>query len=132
MHLSSVDINDLYGRRSFIHPIELSPQGKEYQSKALPDTGATAWWFIDEKKAQTVSEYLDIVPIPLSKARYLSEFDGKIRKKPVTHALYVHMRVGNHFELTVPMFITQLGNQHIILGKPWMNSHKVFLDMSDD
>ena len=132
LHLSSVDIHDLYGRRSFIHLIELSSQGKEYQSKALADTGATAWSFIDKKELQNVSEYLDIIPIPLPKPRYLSGFDGKIRKKPVTHALYVHMRVGNHFELTVPMFITQLGNQHIILGKPWMNSHKVFLDMSDD
>ncbi len=132
MHLSSVDIHDPYGRRSFIHPIELSSQGKKYQSKALADTGATAWSFIDEKEAQTVSEYLDIVPIPLPKPRYLSRFDGKIRKKPVTHALYVHMRVGNHFELTVPMFITQLGNQDIILGKSWINSHKVVLDMSDD
>ncbi len=113
-----MDIHDPYGRRSFIHPIELSSQGKEYQSKALVDTGATAWSFIDEKEAQTVSESLDIVLIPLLKPRYLSGFDGKIRMKPVTHALYVHMRVGNHFELKVPIFITQLGNQHIILRKP--------------
>ena len=127
-----MDIHDLNDRCSFIHPIELSSQGKEYQSKALADTDATAWSFIDEKETQIVSEYLDIVSIPLLKPRCLSGFDGKIRKKPVTHVLYFHMRVGNHFELTVSMFITQLGNQHIILDKPWMNSHKVFLDMSDD
>ena len=30
------------------------------------------------------------------------------------------------------MLITDLGNQHIILGKPWMNKHKVLLDMADD
>ncbi len=130
LHLESVDIHDPYGRRSFIHPIELSSQGKDYQSKALADTGGTTWLFINEKEAQTVSEYLDIVPTPLPKPRYLSGFDGKIRKKPVPHALYVHMKVGNHFELTVLMFIIQLGNQYIILGKPWMNSHKVLLDMS--
>ncbi|KAL2036425.1 hypothetical protein N7G274_010858 [Stereocaulon virgatum] len=30
------------------------------------------------------------------------------------------------------MLITDLGQQHIILGKPWMNKHKVLLDMADD
>ena len=42
------------------------------------------------------------------------------------------MRVGDHFESTVPMLITDLGKQHIILGKPWMNKHKVMLDIADD
>ena len=42
------------------------------------------------------------------------------------------MKVGDHLESTVPMLITNLGNQHIILGKPWMNKHKVLLDMADD
>ena len=107
-------------------------QGKEYQSKALADTGATAYSFIDEKEAQLLSEHLDIVPIPLAKPRYLCGYDGKIRKKPVTHAIYPSMKVGDHLESTVPMLITNLGNQHIILGKPWMNKHKVLLDMADD
>lgn len=127
-----MDIHDPYGRRSFIHPITLLAQGKEYQSKALADTGATAYSFIDEKEAQILSETLDIVPIPLAKPRFLCGYDGKMRRKPVTHAIYPSMKVGNHLESTVPMLITNLGNQHIILGKPWMNKHKVLLDMADD
>ena len=107
-------------------------QGKEYKSKALADTGATAYSFIDEKEAQLLSDYLDISPLPLTKPRYLCGYDGKVRKKPVTHAIYPSMRVGDHTESTVPMLITNLGNQHIILGKPWMNKHKVLLDMADD
>lgn len=127
-----MDFHDPFGRRSFVHPITLLAQEKEYQSKALADTGATAYSFIDEKEAQLLSETLDIVPMPLSKPRYLCGYDGKMRKKPVTHAIYPSMRVGDHQESTVPMLITDLGNQHIILGKPWMNKHKVLLDMADD
>ena len=127
-----MDLYDPFGRRSFVHPITLLAQEKEYQSKALADTGATAYSFIDEKEAQILSDTLDILPLPLSKPRYLCGYDGKMRKKPVTHAIYPSMRVGNHQESTVPMLITDLGNQHIILGKPWMNKHKVMLDMADD
>ena len=127
-----MDLYDPFGRRSFVHPITLLAQEKEYQSKALADTGATAYSFIDEKEAQILSDTLDILPLPLSKPRYLCGYDGKMRKKPVTHAIYPSMRVGNHQESTVPMLITDLGNQHIILGKPWMNKHKVMLDMAND
>ena len=42
------------------------------------------------------------------------------------------MKVCDHLESTVPMLITSLGSQYIILGKLWMNKHKVLLDMADD
>ena len=35
-------------------------------------------------------------------------------------------------ESTVPILITDLGNQHIILGEPWINKHKVLLDIVDN
>ncbi len=50
LFLSSLDIYDLHGRRSFIHPIILLAQGKKYQSKTLVDTCGNAYLFIDEKE----------------------------------------------------------------------------------
>ena len=55
-----------------------------------------------------------------------------MRRKPVTHAIYPSMEVGDYQGSTVPMLIADLGNQHIILGMPWMNEYKVMLDIADD
>lgn len=66
-----MDIYNPYGRKSFIHPITLFAQRKEYQSKALGDTGTNAFLFINGKKAQLLSDYLDILSTLFAKPRYL-------------------------------------------------------------
>ena len=71
-------------------------------------------------------------PVPLSQPRNVRGFDGNVSPNPITHALYPILTVQNHTELTTPMLITSLGQHQIILGKPWMNSHGVVLDMQFD
>ena len=105
-----MDLHDPYGRKSFVHPITLLAQGKEYKSKALADTGATAYSFIDEKEAQLLSNYLDILLVTLAKPRYLYSYNSKIRKKPITYTIYPSIKVNDYYELIVSILITSLGN----------------------
>ena len=99
------------------------------QSKALIDTGATGYVFIDESTAHSVCELLDIFPVALRKPKSLRGFDGKLVPS-ITHAIYPTLQVQDHFETTCPLLITNLGQHPIILGKPWLNRHGVLLDMS--
>ena len=42
------------------------------------------------------------------------------------------MKVVDYLESTVQMLITNFGNQHIILGKPYIEKHKVMFDIVED
>ena len=99
---------------------------------ALLDTGATGYSFIDEEEAQFVCTKLGIQPLPLAKPRPLRGYDGQLAKGPITHAIYPSLDIEGHTEVTVPMLITRLGNHKVILGKPWMNTNGILLDMRQD
>lgn len=102
---------------------------KKVMLKALVDTGATGYSFIDETTAYRICEELDLTPIPLSKPKPIKGFDGHLAAKPITHAIYPGIIIQNHSELTAPMLITPLGQHAMVLGKPWLNRHEVILDM---
>ncbi len=105
--------------------------GRQLTFNALVDTGATGYSFIDEVIAQTVCDRLKIEPQRLVKPKPLKGFDGR-PGKAITHAIYPAMTVHEHVETVTPMLITSLGNHPIILGKPWMNKHRVMLDITED
>ena len=96
--------------------------------KALLDTGATGYSFIDDRAAHILCNHLQISFIPLSRPRLLKAYDGR-PAEPITHAIYPTFTVQNLVEHTTPMLVTRLGNHPIILGKPWMNRHGVYLDI---
>ena len=113
----------------FVVSYTLSSGKYQKQSKALIDTGATGYAFIDESTAHSVCELLDISAVALRKPKALRGFDGKLVPS-ITHAIYPTLQVQDHFETTCPLLITNLGQHPIILGKPWLNRHGVVLDMS--
>ena len=70
--------------------------------------------------------------MPLAKPRLLRSYDRQLAGRPITHAIYPSLDIEGHTEVTVPMLITRLGNHKVILGKPWMNTNGILLDMSQD
>lgn len=104
---------------------------KSSKLRALLDTGATGYSFIDEVVAQIVCNGFGIEPVCLLKPKPLRGFDGQ-RAEPITHAIYPSLSVQHHTENTAPMLITKLGHYQAILGKPWMNVQGVALDMMYD
>jgi hypothetical protein len=123
--------NDPFAQSPLMVQCTLSNGNYKNQLNALIDTGATGYAFIDELTAHTICEQLLLTPIPLSKPKPIRGFDGRI-VEPITHAIYPHLTVQDHHELTAPLLITTLGQHPIILGKPWLNRHRVLLDMESD
>ena len=73
----------------------------------LIDTGAIGYAFIDELTAYTICEQLSLSPVPLTKPKPIRGFDGRI-VKPITYAIYPHLIVQDHHELTALILITTL------------------------
>ena len=124
--------DDPFASEPLVISCTLFSNNKRNSVKALIDTDATGYAFIDETTAHIMCENLGINPIPLSKPKPIKGFDGHLAKQPITHAIYPGLTVQDHSELTAPMLITPLGQHPVILGKPWLNRHEVVLDMKFD
>ena len=118
---SSSLADDSFASESLVTPCTLFNNNKRNTVKALVDTGATEYAFIDEMTAHIICEDLGISLIPLLKPKPVKGFDEHLAKRLITHAIYPDLTVQDHSELTALMLITPLRQHLIILGKPWLN-----------
>ena len=123
---------ELFSLHPFVLNCQVFASNHLFNLQCLLDTGCTAYTLIHEKLIPTICESLGIEPIQLSKPKRVRGFDGKIAKKHITHAIYPGLIIQKHRELSVPMLIADLGQHDVILGKPWMNRHRLQLDLSND
>ena len=113
--------DDSFASEPLVTPCTLFNNNKRNTVKALVDTDATEYAFIDEMTAHIICENLEISLIPLLKLKPVKGFDEHLAKRPITHAIYLSLTVQDHSELTTLMLITPLRQHLIILGKPWLN-----------
>ena len=64
--------------------------------------------------------------------KWIQGYNGQVRKKPVTYAIYPCMQQGTHKKSTVPFLIANIGHHDAILGKTWMNKNRLLLDINND
>ena len=105
--------------------------GNKIKATTLVDTCATRFGFINEKFAEIVCERLEIQPQCLTKPKSIQGFDDRAAQ-PITHVVYPTLSVRNHNESLAPLLITKLGQQPMILGRPWMKKYGILLDMIND
>lgn len=98
--------------------------GDKINTRAMIDTGSTGYCFVDTLTAQKICDSCKIAPIDLIKQKEVKGYDGR-RGKTITQAIYPRLTIQNHTESCTPMLITELGQQAVILGKPWMRKHGV-------
>ena len=103
----------------------------EIKTTSLLDTGATGIAFINLEMAHHVCDVLEISFIQLAKPKPIRGFDGK-PAPPIIHAIYPMLTVQGHTKSLILFLITKLGQFPLILGKLWMQKHRVILDMSCD
>ena len=118
---SSSLTDDSFASEPLVTPCTLFNNNKRNTVKALVDTDATGYAFIDEMTAHIICENLRISPISLLKPKPVKGFDEHLVKRSITHAIYLSLTVQDHLELTAPMLITPLRQHPVILGKPWLN-----------
>jgi len=102
-------------------PCVLSNKSNKISSKALIDTGASGFAFID---ADFVS-HNKLPQIPLDSPQKLEVIDGRpISSGHITHTSYMDLSINGHSEMA-SFYITKLGRYPIILGLPWMQHYDV-------
>lgn len=121
----------LFEKQAFFIDCTLSSNRKSIQFRALIDTGANGYAFLNTKCARVLCEALDIEPQQLAKPKGVKAFNGK-KATRITHGVYPHMTIDGHSELTAPLLLTDLGAHDIILGYPWMKKHGVSVDCLND
>ena len=113
-----------------IFTIQCTP-GNKIKATILVDTCAIGYGFTDKKFVETVCKTLKIELQRLTKPKPIQGFDGNAAK-PITHAIYPTLSVGNYTESLAPLLITKLGQRPMIPGRPWMKKHGVLLDIIND
>ena len=92
----------------------LSSENNSIRLRALIDTDATEYAFLNEKRARVLCDTLGIEPQALARPKDIKAFDGKAAKQ-ITHGVYPHMTIAGHSELTASMLITDLNKHDMIL-----------------
>ena len=91
---SSSDLTDnSFASESLITPCTLFNNNKRNTVKALINTDATEYAFIDEITAHIICENLEISLISLLKLKSVKGFDEHLAKWPITHAIYSDLMV---------------------------------------
>ena len=95
---------------------------------ALVDTGANGFIFIDVGCAITVANFLGSKVVRLNEKVPVRGYDGRAGQ-PITHVIIMDLEVDGHQLKQQPMLITNLGQHKIILGRKWMETHNLCLDV---
>ena len=128
--LSSSLSSDLFTDEALIISCTLS-NSNEILTHSFLDTGAIEIAFIDKTMACNVCKALKISFISLAKSKLLKRFDERLAR-PIIHAIYPTLTVQSQSKLLAPMLMTLLNQHPIILGKLWIQKHRVIFDISCD
>ena len=79
----------------------------------LADTYAFGYGFINKKFVEIICQILEIKLQCLIKPKQIQEFNSRAGK-PITHAIYLILNIGNHIENLTLLLITKLGNHPMI------------------
>lgn len=101
------------------------------QAITLVDTCTTRYGFIDENFAEYVCQVLQIKTQRLIKPKPIQGFDGKVTK-PITYAIYPTLTIGNYTKSLTLVLMTKLGIHPMILCRPQMKKHGVYINMIND
>ena len=113
--------DDFFVLESLIISCFLFNNIKRNTVKALIDTEATEYAFINEITVHIICENFEISSVSLSKLKLIKDFDKHLVKWLITHAIYSDLTVQDHSKLTTSMLITLLRQHSVILKKSWIN-----------
>ena len=75
-----------------------------------------------------MAETLQIPVQKLERARPVCGFDGRATK-PITDSITVPIQVGDHYAPLNVLYLANLGNVDLIIGKAWLQSHGVIINV---
>jgi hypothetical protein len=90
--------------------------GNKYNTRAMIDTDATDYCFVDKVTAQKICEIIEISLVKLLKSKNVRAYNDK-KGTLITHVIYFSLKIENHLESITSMMIIKLDQQIIILEK---------------
>lgn len=85
---------------------------------------------MDTQRAIDAAKFFGVPVLPLSQSCQVKGFNGKAGM-PITHAIILHLWVDGRRFLNMPFLITDLGQYDIIIGKKWLATQDIWLDMKN-
>jgi predicted aspartyl protease len=113
-----VKLEELLGNESdsFTLNTKIIQNGYSLAVKALIDTGANGFAFIDTRLATLIAKFFDLRTVPLEVECTVQGYDGKTETL-ITHAILLNLLVDGRRQLKLPPLIVNLGRHDIILGR---------------
>ncbi len=129
--LAPLDSASLLGGESFLIPIRLSYNGISVVLKALVDTGANRYLFINNRLADRFRASTGAPQGKLETPRYLTSYkEGSAREK-VDSQTTAHLWVQGARWLNEPFIEVRLGDTDVILGRKWLKERSALPDCED-
>jgi hypothetical protein len=97
-------------------PCTLSHNGYSVKLKALADSGANGFVFIDTLYAINIAKFLNLKVQQLPRAINVKGYNGKVGNA-ITHILRLHLTVDGRRQYNLPLMILDLGSHDLILSR---------------
>jgi predicted aspartyl protease len=88
-------------------------------SRALVDSGANGFVFIDRQCAVDIAQFLNLKAYRLPRSVPVKGYNGE-GTQPVTHYLRLHLTIDQRRQYNLPLLILDLGSHDLILGRKWL------------
>ena len=121
----------LFSFKSFVKFKHLIFLDQSFSVRFLIDINVFDYAFVNFNLIDQIRDHLNLESISLSKSKRLRDYDDAI-SSIVTHVIYFNIRIEEHKQFIVSMFITDLEDHEIILNKSWMNQYDLLLNMKND
>ncbi len=108
-------------------PCTISKNGLGIKTRALIDTGANGFIFIDSQLAQKASRFLDTPTRTLEIPCQVKGFDGKT-SNPIEQYLEMNLHIAGRKQVKLPMLVIPLGGQDMIIGRAWASKYNTLID----
>jgi hypothetical protein len=127
--LSSLDLSQLLGKEqnSLVSPIQLAKNGLSIATKALIDTKANSYAFIDIFLAMKLAQHFQTHIIPLGQPCAVKGYDSKTTM-PITHLIHLTLKIQRRVQQNLPFLIIELGKHDVILRQMWLAKHRVLIN----
>ena len=110
----------LLGGQSFEVPCRVSRYGTTVNTKALVDTGANGFLFIDSLFFSKIRSFISLEVIPLKRPLLAAGYDGK-STTAITDITLLTFTVDRRRFVNTPALILPLGHHEMIIGREWLS-----------
>ncbi|PQE31888.1 retrovirus protein [Rutstroemia sp. NJR-2017a WRK4] len=122
-----LDITKLIGGEHMTTFCTLAKNGLSFPTKALIDSGANSFVFIDTTFLKYLSPFFKPILRSLKTPIQVRGYNGNQGPR-ITYYTLLNLTVDGRIQSFTPFLITHLGTQSVILGRHWLAENRILVD----